>query len=101
MPSPTDTLTLGRPSRQSGYTNQAGAQCVAVTTDQSPQVLNCWHAQRAIRKGWPAVLVLNRPGADARRDRLLESWDTKPGYGRDEYPPAVGRGRRNAPELAL
>jgi hypothetical protein len=46
-----------------------------------------------IAKGWPRTLVINRPGADARRDRLLESWDTKPGYDRDEYPPAVGRGR--------
>ena len=39
------------------------------------------------------MLVLNRARADARRDRLLRSWDTRPGYDRDEYPPAVGRGR--------
>jgi hypothetical protein len=51
------------------------------------------HALAAIRKGWPRVLVLNGPGADARRARLLESWPTKAGYDRDEYPPAVGRGR--------
>jgi len=30
---------------------------------------------------------------DDRRDRLLASWDTRPGSDRDEYPPAVGRGR--------
>jgi hypothetical protein len=51
------------------------------------------HVQRALRKGWPSILVLNRVGADARRDRLLQSWDTRPGKDRDEYPPAVGRGR--------
>jgi hypothetical protein len=39
------------------------------------------------------VLVVNRPGADARRDRLLSDTPTKVGYDRDEYPPAVGRGR--------
>jgi hypothetical protein len=36
---------------------------------------------------------VNRPGADARRDRLLSHYPTRPGYDRDEYPPAVGRGR--------
>jgi hypothetical protein len=51
------------------------------------------HFLRAVRKGWPTVLVLNRPGASARRDRLLEGIATRPGYDRDEYPPAVGRGR--------
>jgi hypothetical protein len=53
------------------------------------------HAERAIRKGWPSVLVVNRSGEDARRDRLLSGWPTRSGYDRDEYPPAVGRGRGN------
>ena len=51
------------------------------------------HALAAIRDGWPSVLVLNRGGPDARRDRLLEHWSTRAGDDRDEYPPAVGRGR--------
>jgi hypothetical protein len=51
------------------------------------------HMLRALRKGWPGVLVLNRPGASERRDRLLASFPTRAGYDRDEYPPAVGRGR--------
>ncbi len=51
------------------------------------------HFRRAVRKGWPRILVLNRPGASARRERLLERIPTKAGYDRDEYPPAVGRGR--------
>ena len=51
------------------------------------------HYRRAVKAGWPRILVLNRPGADARRDRLLTKYPTKRGYDRDEYPPAVGRGR--------
>jgi hypothetical protein len=46
-----------------------------------------------LRRGWPLRLVVNRPGADERRDRLLEDIPTRPGFDRDEYPPAVGRGR--------
>lgn len=51
------------------------------------------HYLRAVHKGWPTVLVLNRPRADARRDRLLQNVPTRAGFDRDEYPPAVGRGR--------
>jgi hypothetical protein len=51
------------------------------------------HWLRALRRGWPRILVLDRSGADARRDRLLAGIPTRPGMDRDEYPPAVGRGR--------
>src|SRR4051794_34531766 len=51
------------------------------------------HFLGALRRGWPRTLVLNRPGADARRERLLAGFATPPGFDRDEYPPAVGRGR--------
>lgn len=51
------------------------------------------HFRAAVRRGWPVRLVLNRRGADARRDRLLEDIPTKDGFDRDEYPPAVGRGK--------
>jgi hypothetical protein len=50
------------------------------------------HALAAIKDGWPRVLVVS-DGVDARRDRLLQGFPTKRGYDRDEYPPAVGRGR--------
>jgi hypothetical protein len=48
-----------------------------------------------VRKGWPRILILNRRGADARRDRLLDETELSPraGFDRDEYPPAAGRGR--------
>jgi hypothetical protein len=51
------------------------------------------HFLAAVRRGWPRILVLNRPHASDRRDRLLASIPTRAGYDRDEYPPAVGRGR--------
>jgi hypothetical protein len=50
-------------------------------------------ARAAIAKGWPRIMVLNRAGADRRRDRLLAGVPTKPGYDRDEYPMAAGGGR--------
>jgi hypothetical protein len=53
------------------------------------------HYFRAVANGWPKVMVVNRPGTDARRDRLLQGVPTKPGFDRDEYPAAVGRGRAN------
>jgi hypothetical protein len=37
--------------------------------------------------------VINRRGADARRDRLFEVIPTRDGFDRDEYPPAVERGK--------
>ena len=51
------------------------------------------HFRGALHRGWPRTLVLNRRGADARRDRLLADIATRDGQDRDEYPPAVGRGR--------
>lgn len=53
------------------------------------------HYIAAVADGWPRVLVVNRKGSDARRDRLLaeSGLGTVPGRDRDEYPPAVGRGR--------
>jgi len=59
------------------------------------------HAEAAIARGWPRVMVLNRPGADERRDRLLESIPTRSGFDRDEYPAAVGRGRANGEQRGL
>ena len=46
-------------------------------------------------------MVVNRPGAAARRERLLEAIPTRRGFDRDEYPAAVGRGRPNGRSRAL
>ncbi len=51
------------------------------------------HYIAAVGRGWPRILVLNRPYASARRARLLEGYEIRGGFDRDEYPPAVGRGR--------
>jgi hypothetical protein len=52
------------------------------------------HFRRAVlRRGWPLRLVLNRRGADERRERLLADSAPRDGFDRDEYPPAIGRGR--------
>jgi hypothetical protein len=51
------------------------------------------HFRAALRRGWPRVMVLNRGGADARRDHLLRDIPTRAGFDRDEYPAAVGRGK--------
>ena len=46
-------------------------------------------------------MVINRKGADARRDRLLEDIPTRAGFDRDEYPAAVGRGKANGDQRGL
>ncbi len=51
------------------------------------------HMRDAIAAGHPAVLTINRVGADDRRDALLAGIPTRPGRDRDEYPPALARGR--------
>ena len=50
------------------------------------------HMDAAITRGWPRVMVLNRKGAEQRRQRLLASaiFPTRAGFDRDEYPAAVG-----------
>ncbi len=50
------------------------------------------HYVRAVANRWPRILVVNRRGGDARRDRLLSESElgTMPGFDRDEYPPGSG-----------
>lgn len=72
-----------------GCKQPTGVQRIYFSGTKYPHIRS--HMRRAIRHGEPRTLVLTRVGADARRDRLLESWPTKRGYDRDEYPPAVGR----------
>ena len=59
------------------------------------------HTLAAIARGWPRILVVNRPRADDRRDRLMQDIPTRAGFDRDEYPPAVGRGRANGHQRGL
>lgn len=89
--SPTPTPTPQAPPKDSGCQRPSGVQPISFSATKYPNIKR--HTEQAIAKGWPRTLVLTRPGADARRERLLRDWDTRSGYDRDEYPPAVGRGR--------
>jgi hypothetical protein len=80
-----------------GCTRPQGVATISFSATKYPHIRR--HFQRAVGRGWPRVLVLRRDGADARRDRLLDAYPTRPGYDRDEYPPAVGR-RRPAADVA-
>jgi hypothetical protein len=68
-----------------------GVQPISFSATRYPRIRA--HALAAQARGWPRRLVLNRQGADARRERLLQAVPTRDGLDRDEYPPAVGRGR--------
>ena len=68
----------GRPGADAGCQRPAGVQPISFSKTKYPNIRR--HAERAIRKGWPSVLVLNRAGADARRDRLLA--DVRPARAR-------------------
>lgn len=80
-------------------TRPGGVQRLVFGRARYPNI--CRHYLGAVDRGWPKVMVVNRPGADARRDRLLEGVPTRPGFDRDEYPAAVGRGRPNGRSRAL
>jgi hypothetical protein len=75
----------------SGCTRPSAVQNISFSKTKYPNIRR--HFLDALRRGWPRTLVLNRRGADARRDRLLAPYPTRPGRDRDEYPPAVGRGK--------
>ena len=92
-PSPTPT-----PPRRA-CTRPSAVQLLVFSRRRYPNIRR--HVIRAIRKGWPRVMVLNRPSAEQRRERLLEGIPTRRGYDRDEYPAAVGRGRPNGKSRAL
>ncbi len=69
----------------------SGVQRISFSAAKYPNIRA--HFRAAVAKGWPRRLVLNRPGADERRDRLLRDVPTRDGFDRDESPPAVGRGK--------
>jgi hypothetical protein len=70
-------------------TTPAAVVEVRLPTARYPHVLE--HARRAIRRGYPAVMVIHREGAAERRRRLLAHIPTRRGFDRDEYPADEGR----------
>jgi hypothetical protein len=92
LPCPCSTEASGGGDGQdTSCTKPIGVQRLVFDEDKYANIRK--HFRIGLRKGWPRRLIVNRRGADARRDRLLEDIPTKDGFDRDEYPPAVGRGR--------
>ncbi|MBA3327076.1 MAG: hypothetical protein H0T43_02085 [Solirubrobacterales bacterium] len=81
------------PAPKPGCVRPKGVQRIVFARSRFPNIRR--HYVAAVRSGWPKVLVINRGGADDRRDRLLRGVATRRGFDRDEYPAAVGRGRAN------
>ena len=87
-----DPSSGSEPSTQpAGCTTPSSVQPVIFSASKYPNIMR--HFLAAVRKDWPRVLTINRAGADQRRDRLLQDVPTRPGYDRDEYPPAMARGK--------
>ena len=86
---PTGTAAPSNP--EAGCVKPSGVQQIGFSATKYPNIRR--HFLAAVSDGWPSTLVIERRGTDARRDRLLPGYATKAGYDRDEYPPAMGRGR--------
>lgn len=90
LPCPCSTKRAqSRPPRERACTRPSGVQDVVFSAARYPNIAA--HMRRAIRRGRPRILVLHRRRSGVRRDRALEGFPTRPGYDRDEYPPAIGR----------
>lgn len=86
---PTGTAAPSNP--EVGCVKPPAVQQIGFSATKYPNIRR--HFLKAIRAGWPVTLVIDRRGTDERRDRLLANIATRAGYDRDEYPPAMGRGR--------
>ena len=85
------TPTAAPNNPEAGCAKPSGVQQIGFSATKYPNIRR--HFLDAVHKGWPSILVIDRTGASSRRDRLLTGVATKAGYDRDEYPPAMGRGR--------
>jgi hypothetical protein len=88
-----------KPEPKASCTRPQGVQRIVFSRAKYPNIRR--HYVQAVGRGWPRVMVLNRRGADARRDRLLNGFPTRLGFDRDEYPAAIGRGKPNADQRGL
>jgi hypothetical protein len=86
---PTGTAAPSNP--EAGCVKPSAVQRIGFSATKYPNIRR--HFLKAIRNGWPETLVVDRRGTEARRNKLLANVATRAGYDRDEYPPAMGRGR--------
>jgi len=80
-----------KPAQRRGCVRPRSVAKIGFSKTRYPNIRR--HFLAAVRKRWPTTLVINRTGGGARRDRLLQDIPTRRGFDRDEYPPAVGRGK--------
>lgn len=93
-PAPSDPTPPSGGTQPVGCTSPRSVQSVTFSSAKYPTIRR--HVNRAVRAGWPRVLTINREGSDQRRSRLLRGKPTRAGFDRDEYPPAMARGRGSA-----
>ena len=69
------------------YTGESNYCVVVIDSTKYPE--SAEHIRSAIKQGHPAMLTLNRTGADENRKQSLSGIPISPIYDRDEYPPAA------------
>lgn len=70
-----------------GCTTQTRSVVVDLDNQKHRRVLR--HVWTAVRHGHPRILHIDRVEADANRAAAVQGTPTKPGFDRDEYPPAM------------
>jgi hypothetical protein len=83
-----------------GCARPSAVQNISFSKTKYPNIRR--HFLDALRKGWPRTLVLNRSGADARGDRLLAPYPTRPGQDRDSIRRLLGAAKdRGSSEASI
>lgn len=79
----------GNEGNSAGRSSSSEYRVVIIDSAKYPQ--SAEHIQNCIRMGYPAILTLNREGADENRKQSLAGIATRvdDGFDRDEYPPAA------------
>lgn len=76
-------------ARESSDCKRRNKRAVVVNLDNRKHRHVLDHAWDAIRDGAPPHLTIDRDESDANRRASTRGIPTKPGYDRDEYPPAM------------
>jgi hypothetical protein len=82
-------LAFASPAVADACTRQSSSVYVVLSAARYPQTTD--HILDAQAAGEAALLHIDRDHEDLHRSQSLAGWPTKPGYDRDEYPPAMSR----------
>lgn len=88
---PTGTAATARACR-ARVLDRVGVQPIGFSATRYPRIRE--HYQRAVKAGWPRVLVVNRRGTEARRDRLPRRHTSAPEAIRSSSTSAASRAPR-------